>query len=272
MKQVLAIEVHKKLTSMLDQQAAALPEGFEPVRFIQNAMSVLLDTKGVDDFNPVDIARCLLKGAFLGLDFMQKECYCIPYAGKAQFQTDWKGEAKLIRLYSVKPVADCYAKEIKEGDDFRFGVRDGKPFLEHSATIGDKPVIGVYAVVLYTDGTFNYDVMTSEEVNKTRDRYSRKDSKGNHSQLWVDSYTEAAKKTVFRRMRKMISLLFKRPEQDQALEDGQDSNINLSERSPLPQLTAGQEPKIPSKKQEEVSEPVKSKTSAGVQENTEAAK
>ncbi|HBJ2611171.1 recombinase RecT [Clostridium botulinum] len=41
-------------------------------------MTVLKDTKNIEKCNEVSKARTMLKGAFLGLELFNKECYAIP--------------------------------------------------------------------------------------------------------------------------------------------------------------------------------------------------
>ncbi|KGO12968.1 recombinase [Clostridium botulinum] len=41
-------------------------------------MTVLKDTKNIEKCNEVSVARTMLKGVLLGLDFFNKECYAIP--------------------------------------------------------------------------------------------------------------------------------------------------------------------------------------------------
>lgn len=87
------VAVHKGLDESLEKQVAALPEKFNKQRFLQNCMTVLQD--GQADFSKCEaptVVRTLLKGAFLGLDFFNGECYAIPYGNQCQFQTDYKGE------------------------------------------------------------------------------------------------------------------------------------------------------------------------------------
>lgn len=87
------VAVHKGLDESLEKQVAALPEKFNKQRFLQNCMTVLQD--GQADFSKCEaptVVRTLLKGAFLGLDFFNGECYAIPYGNQCQFQTDYKGD------------------------------------------------------------------------------------------------------------------------------------------------------------------------------------
>ena len=99
------VAVHKGLDESLEKQVAALPEKFNKQRFLQNCMTVLQD--GQADFSKCEaptVVRTLLKGAFLGLDFFNGECYAIPYGNQCQFQTDYKGEIKLCKRYSSNPI------------------------------------------------------------------------------------------------------------------------------------------------------------------------
>ena len=71
---------------MIDDKIDAMPKDFNKTRFIQNAMTVLQDIPKdkLSQIDPTSIARTILKGAFLGLDFMSKEAYAIPYGKELQ--------------------------------------------------------------------------------------------------------------------------------------------------------------------------------------------
>ena len=127
------VAVHKGLDESLEKQVAALPEKFNKQRFLQNCMTVLQD--GQADFSKCEaptVVRTLLKGAFLGLDFFNGECYAIPYGNQCQFQTDYKGEIKLCKRYSSNPIQDIYAKVVREGDEFEEVIENGKQYVNFS--------------------------------------------------------------------------------------------------------------------------------------------
>ena len=131
------VTIHNGLNKLLNEKAGALPKDFNQTRFLQNCMTVLLDIKDIEKIDAQSISRTLLKGAFLGLDFFNKECYAIPYNRKEgnnwvkdiQFQTDYKGERKLARKYSQRPIKDIYAKLVREGDFFEEGVSNGEAYI-----------------------------------------------------------------------------------------------------------------------------------------------
>jgi len=220
------------LDNMLVKEKDALPSGFNPLRFKQNAMTVLNDAdlnnmKG-QEFN---LARCLMKGAYLGLDFFNKECYVITFGGKPQFMTDYKGEVKLCKKYSINPIRDIYAKLVREEDEFEEGVEKGQQYVNFKAKpFSNAKVVGAFAVVYYQDGSMLYETMSIDEIEYVRDAFS-KQAKG---QAWTKSAGEMYKKTVLRRLCKHINLDFSNIEQQKAWEDGSDMTFNNNPSSEPP--------------------------------------
>ncbi|MDP5273998.1 RecT family recombinase [Chengkuizengella axinellae] len=157
--------IHSKLDSLLEPKQEAMPTNFNKTRFLQNCMVVLQDTKDIEKCDAQSVARTMLKGAFLGLDFFNKECYAITYAGKVQFQTDYKGEKKLAKKYSVRPVIDIYAKLIQDGDELEEEIKDGKQVINFKPlTLNDGEIKGALAVALFEDNGMIYEVMTTAEI------------------------------------------------------------------------------------------------------------
>lgn len=224
-KQYLA-NVESSLNGELTEHSAALPNDLNKQRFILNCISLVKDNaNSFSGAAPEQVALVLAKGAYLGLDFMNKECYAICYGGNLQFQTDYKGEIKLCKKYSRNPIKDIYAKVVRAGDDFQESIVNG----QQSVTFNPKPfnngeIIGVFAVCMYQDGSMIYDTMSKEEVDATRKNYS----KAPNSAAWNKSYGEMAKKTVLRRLCKLIDLDFDNIEQKKAFEDGGDSQFGGS--------------------------------------------
>lgn len=227
-RELVLKQSYDKLNQFLAEKATALPKDFNQTRFLQNCMTVLQDTKDIEKMNPVSIARTMLKGAFLGLDFFNGECYAIPYGDKLSFQTDYKGEIKLAKKYSVNPIKDIYAKLVREGDFYQFEIVDGK----QSVTFKPKPfnngeIKGAFAVVLYMDGSMVVEEMPTEEIEYIRNEFS----KSKNSLAWTKTPGEMYKKTVLKRLMKGISLQFDCVEQDQAFRDGADVEFVKHEES-----------------------------------------
>lgn len=185
-------------------------------------MTVLQDTKKIAQMDPVSIARTMLKGAFLGLDFFNGECYAIPYGNSLNFQTDYKGEIKLAKKYSINPIKDLYAKVVREGDEFQEKIVDGKQTIEFDPEpFNDGEIKGAFAVCLYEDGSMIYETMSKSQIEDIRNNFS----KASNSKAWRLTPGEMYKKTVLRRLCKLIELDFDSQEQAKAFKDGGDVEI-----------------------------------------------
>ena len=220
LQNVVLKQTNNMLATMLERESGALPKNFNPLRFKQNALAVLNDLditkmKG-QEFN---LARCLMKRAYLGLDFFNKECYVITYGGKPQFMTDYKGEEKLCKKYSINPIKDIYAKLVREGDFFEEVIDSGKQYINFKPVpFNTSSIIGAFAVVYYKDGSMAYETMSKAEIEYIRDNFS----KSKNGSVWTKSFGEMAKKTVLRRLCKHIELDFDNIEQGKAWEEYSD--------------------------------------------------
>jgi recombination protein RecT len=222
MSQNQLVTIQDNLQSLLNNKAKALPQNFNQTRFIQNCMVVLQDTKEIEKYDPISVARTMLKGAFLDLDFFNGECYPIPYGKELKFQTDYKGEVKVLKKYAIQQIKDIYAKVVRKGDEFQEKIQDGIQtitFIPKSFNNAD--IIGVFAVCFYADGSMVYETMSVEEVEKIRQNYSKQPN----GQAWGKSFGEMSKKTVLRRLKKWIPIQFENTEQIEAFNDGGDAEF-----------------------------------------------
>jgi recombination protein RecT len=218
---------HENLDNLLESKNDALPSGFNKVRFLQNSMAYLADNiKDIQKYKVEDIAVSLFKGAVLGLDFLNKECHVVTEGTTVTFQTDYKGEKKLAKKYSVRPVLDIYAKNVRQGDEFREEIKGGKPTVSFSPlAFNNSPIIGTFAVALFEDGGMVYETLTSEELELIRKSYG----KNPNSQAWDNSQGEMYKRTALRRLCKNIELDFD-TDQTLAFEDGGAFEFNREPR------------------------------------------
>lgn len=226
-------QTQQNLTTLIEAKMAAMPKGFNETRFIQNCMTVLLETKDIDKYDPKSIARTLLKGAFLGLDFFQKECYAIGYGTELQFQTDYKGETKIAKKYSIRPIKDIYAKVVRAGDFFEEKIVNGQQTINFEPLpFSTDDIIGAFAVVLYQDGGMEYETMSTQEIENIKVNYSKKGYKTNeYSKAWVTTPGEMYKKTVLRRLTKKIEKDFESMEQAKTFEDSSDFEVGNKKKT-----------------------------------------
>lgn len=141
------------------------------------------------------IAQSVLQIAQWGLE-LGTTAHIVPRKGKACAQKDWKGEVLLARESGA--INSCRPVIIRDCDDFE--VQQGlAPVIKHVVDWKNtkaKPV-GAYAVVHLPSGDVDFEVMSTEQIEKVRARSSSSD-KG----PWVSDWEEMAKKTVVRRLLK----------------------------------------------------------------------
>lgn len=212
----VAVKFSEQLTDKLISVESALPKDFNRERFVQNCLAVLNENPQLAKVNPAQTIQGLLKGAYLGLDFMNREAYLIPYGNTVNFQTDYRGETKFARKYSIRPILDIYAKVVRDGDEFIEEIIDGRPSITFRPQAFNKSdIIGAFAIVLFKDGGMLYEVMSVDDIQSVRQNYS----KASQSKAWKYSFDEMCKKTVLRRLCKHISIDFESVEAQTAWTD-----------------------------------------------------
>ncbi len=227
-KQVTTAEylnnIQEALMKQISEKVGAMPEGFNKDRFILNCITLIRDMlkdkkkrENLDGISADSIALCMIKGAFLGLDFLSGECYAIPYNKEMNFQTDYKGEIKICKKHSIQPIKDIFAKIVREGDLYDEGVEDGKQKLIFKPLpFNNGKIIGAFAIVTYMDGSMLYESMSAAEIEGVRQNYS----KAKDSDAWKKSSGEMYRKTVIRRLSKYIEKDFDKVEQLMAYDEG----------------------------------------------------
>ena len=215
--------IENGITEELTKNMKALPEGFNKQRFALNCIAVIKDNlKDWNNISVTSIITTFAKGAYLGLDFFNGECYAIPYSGVANFQTDYKGEIKLCKKYSKNPIKDIYAKNVRKGDFFEEKIENGHQYVTFKPKpFSNEEIIGTFAVVLFKDDSMLYDTMTVDEINGIRRAFS----KAQNSKAWKDTPGEMYKKTVLRRLCKLIDLDFDNQKQLQVFKESSDFEV-----------------------------------------------
>lgn len=193
------------LTNELTAQLDALPRDFNITRFVHNSLALLNGNevliKYMRQYGTDPIKAGLLRGAYLGLDFMNGEAFLIPYGSTLNFMPSYKGMIKLCIKYSSRPINTIYAKIVRQGDEFIEEIVNGQPSVTfRPQAFNNAPMIGCFAVCLYKDGGMIYEVMSKDDVEQCK-----RSSKSKNSPAW-SFYSEMAKKTVLRRLAKSIPL------------------------------------------------------------------
>ena len=202
-----------QLSTALAEVKDALPKDLNIARFVNNAVAVMNDNTQLQDFakanGTAQIKAGLVKGAYLGLDFMNKEAYLVPYGKQLNFMKSYTGAVKLCKKYSIRPLKDIYAKLVREGDDYSIEIINNEP----KVTFKPKPfnngkIQGAFAVACFTDGGIQYEEMSLEQLEKVRSCSKMKT--GVVWQTWTD---QMYLKSVLHRLCKRIEIDFDNIEQ-----------------------------------------------------------
>ena len=183
-----------------DQIAKALPAVITSERFMRVVLTEWRKSKDLQACDPMSLVGAVMQAAQLGLEFGSTlgHAYLVPYAGFATMQVGYRGLMHLARRGGE--IKRFEARAVYEGDLFEYEYGTN-PHIKHvpSGKSGQKLVF-VYAVATFADGENQFDVMSIEEVEEVRKKYSK------NSKTWQNSYDEMAKKTVVKRLVKMLPM------------------------------------------------------------------
>jgi recombination protein RecT len=187
---------------VMEQIQSALPRQLTAERFTRVALTSLRKTPALLDCAPASVVGSIIQAAQLGLepDGVLGQAYLIPYKGECQLQVGYRGFINLSRRSGE--IKSFSPQIVREGDAFRYEYGT-EAYLRHKpAEDNDEaPITHVYAVVEYTNGGTDFEVMSKVGVEKIRAT-----SKAPNSPAWKEHWGEMAKKTVMRRLAKRLPM------------------------------------------------------------------
>lgn len=217
----LALSTELERPSVTD----ALPSAFNKARFIQNTVALVAGNPELSCMPQAKLVPVLLKGAYLGLDFFNGECYAVPYGQQLQFTPSYKGMVKLAKLYSKRPLVDVYAHVVRDGDEFESGMEDGHEYVRYKPkTFNDGAIIGAFAVAQFEDGGIKVEVMNKAQLDSVK-----RMSKAQSGTAWKFFADQMYQKSVIRRLCKSIDLDMENVEQSRIMQAEDVQEVEVSE-------------------------------------------
>lgn len=182
--------------------AMALPKHLTTDRLLRVVLTACNKTPKLLECTRESLLACVMDCASLGLepDAALGRAYLIPYGQKCTLVIGYKGLADLAYRSGMVDSLDAFA--VHEGDVF--GLTLGStPQIEHVPTLEDPGAFtGAYAVARLKGCSIpKFAYMSKSEIDGIRAR-----SKAANSGPWVTDYEEMAKKTVLRRLMKLLPL------------------------------------------------------------------
>ena len=181
------------------QMEMALPKHMTADRLLRIAMTSVQKTPKLLDCTPQSLIGAVMQAAQLGLepDGVLGQAYLVPYKATCQLIPGYKGLLKLARNSGELSTIQAHSVHANDKFDFGYGL---EPFLQHTPALSNPgEVIAFYAVARLKDGGYQFEVMSKHQVDATRAR-----SMAANNGPWVTDYEEMGKKTVIRRLCKML--------------------------------------------------------------------
>lgn len=187
--------------------ADALPnKAITADRFARIVLTTLQRTPKVAECDPKSILACVMESASLGLipDGLTGQAYLIPYKDTCTLIIGYRGLLQLAR--NSGQISAIYVYPVFGTDKWKFyqGLNPNivhEPDLNQPDRENPANLLYVYAVAVFKDGSKVFDVMSRNEIDRIRSR-----SRAGNFGPWVTDYVEMAKKTVLRRLSKMLPL------------------------------------------------------------------
>lgn len=203
-------QLNTDITALLKNGISAIPSDINSDRLRLNAcMAVKEDEKLLRLANeqPAKVAQIIYNFIIQGLDMLNNECYIIPFGNDLTILKDYKGERKLAMKYSVEPIREIYAREVREGDEYYFDnenkfVHRFDPFMSNEKR---GPLIGAFCTVIYKNGVQQTEFVNLDEIEKVKGVSKSANSASSPWKKWEESMF---KKTATKKAMKNIALDF----------------------------------------------------------------
>lgn len=190
------------------QIEAAVPKSvakeLTPDRMARIAMTEFRKSPNLAKCEPASIVGTIIQAAQVGLEpgSALGHCYMVPYGRQCQLIIGYRGMIDLARRSNQIEQINAWVVRDSDTFEYNFGLN---PDIKHKPNDKAIPcpkgedITHVYAVARLVGGGVQFEVMTRAEVEAIRAQ-----SKAGKSGPWVQHWGEMAKKTVVRRLFKML--------------------------------------------------------------------
>lgn len=189
-----------QLQDLAERGQISFPKNYNYESAIAYAVLKIKQDSNLSNCAPLSVYQALLDMGLQALDPSKQQCYFIKYGDKCKLFRSYLGD--MASAIATGLVKDIKAVVIYEGDEVEVDVvNDERVVTKHVTKFGneDNKIIGAYAVAILPEGQKRYCIMTKKEIDTS---WSKSTNKNND--VHKDFPQESAKKTVIRRLVKMI--------------------------------------------------------------------
>ena len=178
-----------------EQVQLALPKHMTPDRFARIALTALTRTPKLQDCSQQSLLKCLMDLSSMGIEPDGRLSYLIPYGNECTLILSYVGLIELARRSGE--ITGIRAELVCEADEFAWENGKITHKIEWRKPRGEMQA--VYAEAVLKSGETQTATMTKDEVEGIRKR-----SKSGSSGPWATDFGQMAKKTVLRRLCKLL--------------------------------------------------------------------
>ena len=200
----VADELMTNLNTLAEDGTLYIPDNYSIGNALKSAMSKIMTSEQANALiacTNESKKQALTEYVVQGLDASKNQAYFIPYKDKMVMMRSYFGDVSVAKRTGL--IDDVYAIVIYQGDEIEIGFdEEGRETLiKHTTKFEnkDKEIIGAYAVAITKDKRKIYCFMTRKELETSWTM-----SKSRNGKFLTDYKQEAAKRTVIRRLVKMI--------------------------------------------------------------------
>lgn len=229
------------ISKKVAERGITIPQNYAIANGLQAAMLAIqqaVDSDGkpaLSVCSPESVKQFLLNVVQNGLYLNKAHGYPVVFGNKLTLLTSYMGEVWKAKNNDTT-IKNIYAEVVYEKDVFSYSIKHGHKIVathdQNPDNINPAQIKGAYATVVYKDGDEVSEYMTIDQIKKS---WSFGQTKGN-SKAHTQSTEEMCKKTVIRRLAKMINAINNDSLFEEKLEEIEET-IDAKENSEIIDIT-----------------------------------
>ncbi len=204
------VTLEQKIRGMEAQLQLAMPRGAEAKQLVRDALTALRQVPNLAKCDHTTVLGALMRCAQLGLRPGPSDLvHLVPFWNRhrriheAQIVVDYKGYIHLA--HNAGTVVRAHSIHANDHVDVEYGLDDRLVHKPPPFGVDRGPVLGYYAVAKWATG-HAYILMTKQEVEDHRDKYSKAWAKDGERSIWGTNPDSMGKKTCVRELRKWMPM------------------------------------------------------------------
>lgn len=205
--------VWNRLAAVTGQIQNLLPGSMRAESFVSSAYLYVKQNPDILKCTADSLLNAILRAAQLGLMLDGSgSAYLVPFYEKkkgliCQMIPGYKGLIDLMRRCAGVRMVETAV--VREGDEFEYSLGTAaNKYIKHTPRwreAGMKPLVGVYCIVTYDNGDYQFEVMSNAEVETIRNGSKAYDP-GKEWCVWIKHFEQMARKCPIRRISNYVPI------------------------------------------------------------------